>query len=213
MGMTRQQKILAAHAGPPRSRRHSSSTAKLDIVLGNDITTPVAINEFEKAGFNGVFSTKSPSTIVPRPLRSQQGHQERDPVQAVPRVRLQTRHRQLLRRGQDGHEHALLPRQGIVTAGDCIIGADSHTCTYGAVGAFSTGVGSTDMAAGMATGKAWFKVPAAIKFVTDRKLRRPKVSGKDVISTSSDDRRGWRAVISRGVHRPGRRLHYPWTTG
>jgi 3-isopropylmalate/(R)-2-methylmalate dehydratase large subunit len=179
MGMTLTQKILAAHAGLDAVRAGQLIEAKLDIVLGNDITTPVAINEFEKAGFDAVFD-KGKDRHRAGSLRAQQGHQERGPVQAVPHVRGQIRHPQLLRRGQMGIEHALLPEKGIVTAGDCVIGADSHTCTYGALGAFSTGVGSTDMAAGMATGKGWFKVPSAIRFELTGSLPE-KVSGKDLI--------------------------------
>ena len=179
MGMTMTQKILAAHCGQETVKAGQLIEADLDIVLGNDITTPVAINEFEKAGFCSVYDKTRVNIVldhfVPnKDIKSaQQSKQCRE---------FACRHGivNFFDVGKMGVEHALLPEQGIVTAGDCIIGADSHTCTYGAVGAFSTGVGSTDMAAGMATGKAWFKVPAAIRVELTGSLQRP-VSGKDVI--------------------------------
>ncbi len=179
MGMTMTQKILAAHAGLDEVRPGQLINARLDQVLGNDITTPVAINEFEKAGFNSVFDRSRINIVldhfVPnKDIKSaQQSKQCREFANKYDIINF-------FDVGKMGIEHALLPEQGIVTAGDCIIGADSHTCTYGAVGAFSTGVGSTDMAAGMATGMAWFKVPAAIRFHLTGKLG-PRVSGKDVI--------------------------------
>ena len=179
MGMTMTQKILAAHAGLPEVKAGQLINARLDQVLGNDITTPVAINEFEKAGFTGVFDNARINIVldhfVPnKDIKSaQQSKQCREFASKYDIINF-------FDVGKMGIEHALLPEQGIVTAGDCIIGADSHTCTYGAVGAFSTGVGSTDMAAGMATGMAWFKVPAAIRFDLTGKLG-PRVSGKDVI--------------------------------
>ena len=151
MGMTMTQKILAAHAGLAEVKPGQLINAKLDQVLGNDITTPVAINEFEKAGFSGVFDNARINIVldhfVPnKDIKSaQQSKQCRQFAAKYDIVNF-------FDVGKMGIEHALLPEQGIVTAGDCIIGADSHTCTYGAVGAFSTGVGSTDMAAGMATG-------------------------------------------------------------
>ena len=179
MGMTLTQKILAAHAGLPEVKAGQLINAKLDIVLGNDITTPVAINEFEKAGFNQVFDKEHiaivldhfvPNKDIKSATQSKQCREFANKYDILNFYDV----------GQMGIEHALLPEKGIVTAGDCVIGADSHTCTYGAVGAFSTGGGSTDMAAGMATGMLWFKVPAAIKVVLTGTLRRP-VSGKDVI--------------------------------
>ena len=179
MGMTMTQKILAAHAGLAEVKPGQLINAKLDQVLGNDITTPVAINEFEKAGFSGVFDNARINIVldhfVPnKDIKSaQQSKQCRQFAAKYDIVNF-------FDVGKMGIEHALLPEQGIVTAGDCIIGADSHTCTYGAVGAFSTGVGSTDMAAGMATGMAWFKVPAAIRFDLTGELA-PGVTGKDVI--------------------------------
>ena len=179
MGMTMTQKILAAHCGEESVKAGQLINAKLDIVLGNDITTPVAINEFEKAGFDSVFDKTRVNIVldhfVPnKDIKSaQQSKQCREFANKYDILNFYDV-------GTMGIEHALLPEKGIVTAGDCIIGADSHTCTYGAVGAFSTGVGSTDMAAGMATGMAWFKVPAAIKVELRGAVRRP-VSGKDVI--------------------------------
>lgn len=179
MGMTMTQKILAAHCGESTVKAGQLINAKLDIVLGNDITTPVAINEFEKAGFDSVFDKTRvnivldhfvPNKDIKSATQSKQCREFANKYDILNFYDV----------GQMGIEHALLPEKGIVTAGDCIIGADSHTCTYGAVGAFSTGVGSTDMAAGMAKGVAWFKVPAAIKVVLTGSLHRP-VSGKDVI--------------------------------
>ena len=179
MGMTLTQKILAAHAGLAEVKAGQLINAKLDIVLGNDITTPVAINEFERAGFDSVFDKEHiaivldhfvPNKDIKSATQSKQCREFANKYDILNFYDV----------GQMGIEHALLPEKGIVTAGDCVIGADSHTCTYGALGAFSTGVGSTDMAAGMATGMAWFKVPSAIKFVLKGKFS-PRVSGKDLI--------------------------------
>lgn len=179
MGMTMTQKILAAHAGLDHVEAGQLIDAKLDMVLGNDITSPVAINEFEKCGADSVFDNTRIALVLDHFAPNKD-------IKAAEQCR-QTRAfagkydiKNFFDVGRMGIEHALLPEQGIVVPGDCIIGADSHTCTYGAVGAFSTGVGSTDMAAGMATGKAWFKVPAAIKF---NLIGKPAewVSGKDVI--------------------------------
>ena len=179
MGMTMTQKILAAHCGEAAVTAGQLINAQLDIVLGNDITTPVAINEFEKAGFDSVFDRTRvnivldhfvPNKDIKSATQSKQCREFADKYDILNFYDV----------GQMGVEHALLPEKGIVTAGDCIIGADSHTCTYGAVGAFSTGVGSTDMAVGMATGECWFKVPEAIKVVLTGKMK-PWVSGKDVI--------------------------------
>lgn len=179
MGMTMSQKILAAHAGLDYVEAGQLIMADLDMVLGNDITTPVAINEFEKADFKEVFNSEKISLVMDHFTPNKD-------IKAATQTK-QCRHfareydiKHYYDVGNMGIEHALLPEKGIVTSGDLVIGADSHTCTYGALGAFSTGVGSTDMAAGMATGKAWFKVPSAIKFNLSGKLR-PLVSGKDVI--------------------------------
>ena len=181
MGMTLTQKILAAHAGMASVNPGQLIRAKLDIVLGNDITTPVAINEFAKNGFNTVFDKDKIAIVLDHfvPNKDIKAAQQSKQCREFACTHCVSHFYDV---GKMGIEHALLPEQGVVTAGDCIIGADSHTCTYGALGAFSTGVGSTDMAAGMATGEAWFKVPAAIRFHLTGKL--PKnCSGKDVILT------------------------------
>lgn len=179
MGMTMTQKILAAHAGLPSVKPGQLINANLDIVLGNDITTPVAINEFEKAGFDSVYD-KSRINIVLDHFTPNKDIKAAEQSKQCRQFACKFDIDNYYDVGEMGVEHALLPEKGIVTAGDCIIGADSHTCTYGAVGAFSTGVGSTDMAAGMATGKCWFKVPSAIKINLTGKLSKG-VSGKDVI--------------------------------
>ena len=179
MGMTMTQKILAAHAGLPEVKAGQLIEAKLDMVLGNDITSPVAINEFEKCGACSVFDKNRIALVLDHFVPNKD-------IKAAEQCR-HTRNfagkydiKNFFDVGRMGIEHALLPEQGIVGPGDCIIGADSHTCTYGALGAFSTGVGSTDMAAGMISGKAWFKVPSAIR-VTLKGKPTGFVSGKDVI--------------------------------
>ena len=181
MGMTMTQKILAAHAGLPEVKPGELIEAKLDIVLGNDITTPVAINEFKKAGFDQVFDKDRVAIVLDHfvPNKDIKAAQQSKQCREFACSHCVSHFYDV---GKMGIEHALLPEQGVVTAGDCIIGADSHTCTYGALGAFSTGVGSTDMAAGMATGKAWFKVPSAIRFELKGQLP-GNCSGKDVILT------------------------------
>ncbi len=179
MGMTMTQKILAAHAGLDSVAAGQLIQARLDIVLGNDITTPVAINEFNKVGFSQVFD-KDRIAIVLDHFVPNKDIKAAEQSKQCREFACQHCVSHFYDVGKMGIEHALLPEQGIVTAGDCIIGADSHTCTYGALGAFSTGVGSTDMAAGMATGTAWFKVPAAIRFHLTGKLP-ANCSGKDVI--------------------------------
>ena len=181
MGMTMTQKILAAHAGLESVTAGQLISAKLDIVLGNDITTPVAINEFTKNGFTSVFDKDRIAIVLDHfvPNKDIKAAEQSKQCREFSCKHCVSHFYDV---GKMGIEHALLPEQGVVTAGDCIIGADSHTCTYGALGAFSTGVGSTDMAAGMATGTAWFKVPSAIRFELIGKL--PKnCSGKDVILT------------------------------
>ena len=179
MGMTMTQKILADHAGLESVVAGQLISAKLDIVLGNDITTPVAINEFKKAGFERVFDKDKIAVVLDHfvPNKDIKAAEQSKQCREFSCSQCISHFYDV---GKMGIEHALLPEQGVVTAGDCIIGADSHTCTYGAVGAFSTGVGSTDMAAGMATGTAWFKVPSAIKFNLTGKLPE-NCSGKDVI--------------------------------
>ncbi len=181
MGMTMTQKILAAHAGLESVKPGQLIQADLDIVLGNDITTPVAVNEFKKAGFEGVFDKDKIAIVLDHfvPNKDIKAAQQSKQCREFACQHCVSHFYDV---GKMGIEHALLPEQGVVTAGDCIIGADSHTCTYGALGAFSTGVGSTDMAAGMATGKAWFKVPSALRFELTGALN-ANCSGKDVILT------------------------------
>jgi len=179
MGMTMTQKILARHAGLDYVVPGQLIEAKLDMVLGNDITTPVAITEFEKAGFTQVFDKDKIAIVL----------DHYTPCKDIKSAQLCLQSRTFAKKheitnffdvGQMGVEHALLPEKGLCAPGEIIVGADSHTCTYGALGAFSTGIGSTDMAAGMATGLLWFKVPSAIKVTLKGKLQ-PHVSGKDVI--------------------------------
>ena len=179
MAMTMTQKILAAHAGLPQVTPGQLIQADLNIVLGNDITTPVAVNEFQKAGFEGVYDPDKVVIVLDHfvPNKDIKAAQQSKTCREFACTHCVSHFYDV---GKMGIEHALLPEQGVVTAGDCIIGADSHTCTYGAVGAFSTGVGSTDMAAGMSAGETWFKVPSAIKVVVKGKPKK-WVSGKDLI--------------------------------
>lgn len=179
MAMTMTQKILAAHAGLDSVVAGQLIKAKLDMVLGNDITTPVAINEFKKHGFTEVFDKEKVSLVMDHfvPNKDIKAAQQTKQCRCFAG---ECGIKNYYDVGDMGIEHALLPEKGLVGPGDVIIGADSHTCTYGALGAFSTGVGSTDMAAGMATGEAWFKVPSAIKFVLTGELKEC-CSGKDVI--------------------------------
>ncbi|MBR7117778.1 MAG: 3-isopropylmalate dehydratase large subunit [Helicobacteraceae bacterium] len=179
MGMTMSQKILADRAGLDSIKVGDLIIAKLDMVLGNDITTPVAINAFKSANFDKVFDKEKISLVMDHfaPNKDIKAATQSAQCRCFAND-FDIKHYYDV--GNMGVEHALLPEQGIVTIGDLIIGADSHTCTYGALGAFSTGVGSTDMAIGMAKGEAWFKVPSAIRFNIRGKLR-PYVSGKDVI--------------------------------
>lgn len=179
MGMTMTQKILAAHAGLESVVAGQLIEADLDLVLGNDITSPVAIKEMDKMGLKEVFN-KDKIALVPDHFVPNKDIKSAEHCKCVREFALKNKITNYFEVGKMGIEHALLPEQGLTVAGDVIIGADSHTCTYGALGAFSTGVGSTDMAAGMATGKAWFKVPSAIKFNIVGKLNK-WVSGKDVI--------------------------------
>ena len=179
MGMTMTQKILAKHAGLASVEAGQLIEAGLDLVLGNDVTTPVAIHEMEKFNKKEVFD-KSKIALV---MDHFTPNKDIKSAQQALKVRTFAKEQDIVNYfevGEVGIEHALLPEKGLVVAGDVVIGADSHTCTYGALGAFSTGVGSTDMAAGMVTGKAWFKVPSAIKFnIVGEKA--PYISGKDVI--------------------------------
>lgn len=179
MGMTMTQKILAAHAGVDKVESGELIMVDLDLVLGNDITSPVAIKEFNKLGKKDVFD-KDKVTMVMDHFAPNKDIKAADQCKMCREFCGEKSITNFFDVGQMGIEHALLPEKGLVVAGDAVIGADSHTCTYGALGAFSTGVGSTDMACGMATGKAWFKVPEAIKFVLKGSFRK-YVSGKDLI--------------------------------
>ncbi|SBW03038.1 3-isopropylmalate dehydratase large subunit [uncultured Eubacteriales bacterium] len=179
MGMTMTQKILAKHAGLASVESGQLIEARLDLVLGNDITAPVAITEFDKAGLTAVFDRNKIALVLDHST----------PCKDIKSAQLCAQVREFAGRfsitnffdvGEMGVEHALLPEKGLTAPGEAIIGADSHTCTYGALNAFSTGVGSTDMAAGMATGLAWFKVPSAIRVTLKGRLR-PYVSGKDIV--------------------------------
>lgn len=179
MGMTMTQKILAAHAGLSEVKAGQLIEADLDLVLGNDITSPVAINEMKKFDTQTVFD-KDKIALVMDHFIPNKDIKSAENCKCCRDFACRHEISNYFDVGQMGIEHALLPEKGLVVAGDAVIGADSHTCTYGALGAFSTGVGSTDMAAGMVTGKAWFKVPSALKFEL---VGKPNgwVSGKDVI--------------------------------
>ncbi len=179
MGMTMTQKILAYHAGLESVTAGQLIEADLDLVLGNDITSPVAIHEMDKMKVDGVFD-KDKIALVPDHFVPNKDIKSAEHCKCVREFARKNEITNYFEVGQMGIEHALLPEKGLTVPGDVIIGADSHTCTYGALGAFSTGVGSTDMAAGMATGKAWFKVPSAIKFVLTGKPAK-WISGKDII--------------------------------
>lgn len=179
MGMTMTQKILAYHAGLESVKAGDLIKAKLDLVLGNDITTPVAVKEFRNIGVPKVFNKKK-IAIVPDHFTPNKDIKSAEQAKFVREFVKEMGIENYFEIGQMGIEHVLIPEKGLVVAGDVVIGADSHTCTYGALGAFSTGIGSTDMAAGMATGEAWFKVPEGIKFVLYGKPSK-WVSGKDII--------------------------------
>lgn len=179
MGMTMTQKILAAHSGLDVVEAGQLIEANLDMVLGNDVTTPVAIHEMEKFNKQEVFD-KDKIAMVLDHFTPNKDIKSAEHCKCVREYAMDHDITNFFDVGEVGIEHALLPEKGLVVAGDVVIGADSHTCTYGALGAFSTGVGSTDMAAGMATGKAWFKVPSAIKFILTGKPAK-WISGKDII--------------------------------
>ena len=179
MGMTMTQKILAAHAGLDSVSAGQLILADIDLVLGNDVTTPVAVSEYKKLGLDKVFDKNKVAMVMDHFTPNKD-------IKAATQCKMCREFAgdmdivNYFDVGDMGVEHAILPEKGLVVSGDVVIGADSHTCTYGALGAFSTGVGSTDMACGMATGKAWFKVPSAIKFELKGELQ-PNVYGKDVI--------------------------------
>lgn len=179
MGMTMTQKILAKHAGLKEVKAGQLIEADLDLVLGNDITTPVAVNEYKKFGDKEVFN-KSKIAIVPDHFTPNKDIKAAEQCKYIREFANEKGIENFFEIGEMGIEHCLIPEKGLAVAGDVVIGADSHTCTYGALGAFSTGIGSTDMASGMATGKCWFKVPRALKFVLKNKPAK-WVSGKDII--------------------------------
>ncbi|MEG1835982.1 MAG: 3-isopropylmalate dehydratase large subunit [Oscillospiraceae bacterium] len=179
MAMTMTQKILAAHAGLETVSKGQLIEANLDLVMGNDVTSPVAINEMIDKGFKDVFSTDKIALVMDH-FTPNKDIKSAEHCKQVRNFAREYNIKNFFDVGRMGIEHALLPESGLVISGDTIIGADSHTCTYGALGAFSTGVGSTDMAAGMISGKAWFKVPSAIKIVITGNFQK-YVSGKDVI--------------------------------
>jgi 3-isopropylmalate/(R)-2-methylmalate dehydratase large subunit len=179
MSMTQTQKILARHARLDTVRAGQLIMADLDLVLGNDITAPVAIREFAKFGKEKVFD-RHKVALIPDHFTPNKDIKAAEQCACLRAFAADQQIANYFDVGRVGIEHALIPEKGLVTAGDCVIGADSHTCTYGALGAFSTGVGSTDMACGMATGQAWFKVPSAIRFVLTGTFSR-HVSGKDLI--------------------------------
>lgn len=179
MGMTMTQKILANAAGKTEVKVGDLIMANLNLVLGNDITSSVAIDELNKIQANKVFD-KQKIALVPDHFTPNKDIKSAMQCQKLRKFALENEIENYFEVGEVGIEHALLPEKGLVVAGDCVIGADSHTCTYGALGAFSTGVGSTDMAYAVVTGQAWFKVPSAIKFVLTGKPK-PNISGKDII--------------------------------
>lgn len=179
MGMTMTQKILAAHAGVDAVTAGQLIEVNLDLVMGNDVTSPVAIHEMESKGFSSVFDNSKIALVMDH-FTPNKDIKSAENCKQVRTFAKEYGIKNFFDVGKMGIEHALLPEQGIVISGDTVIGADSHTCTYGALGAFSTGVGSTDMAAGMISGKAWFKVPSALKIVITGNFQK-YVSGKDVI--------------------------------
>ena len=179
MGMTMTQKILAAHAGLESVKAGQLIEANLDLVLGNDVTTPVAVKAFQNIGVDKVFD-KNKVAIIPDHFTPNKDIKSAEHCKIIREFAYEKEVKNYFEVGQMGIEHCLVPEAGLAVPGDVIIGADSHTCTYGALGAFSTGVGSTDMAVGMARGVAWFKVPSALKFVLKNKPAK-WVSGKDII--------------------------------
>ncbi len=179
MEMTISEKILAAHAGLDELYPGELINARVDVALGNDITAPLAIGQFKRAGAKAVFD-KERVILVPDHFAPNKDIQSAEQCKILREFAREQKLSQYFEVGQAGIEHALLPEQGLVLPGDLVVGADSHTCTYGALGAFSTGVGSTDLAAAMVTGELWFKVPETIKFIYRGKLK-PWVSGKDLI--------------------------------
>ena len=180
MGMTITEKILAAHAGKDRVEPGELNNAQLDLVLANDITAPVAIKEFAGLDLDAVFDPDK-VVLVPDHFAPNKDIKSAEQCKMLRDFAKKYNLTNYFEVGQMGIEHCLLPEKGLVLPGDLVIGADSHTCTYGALGAFATGVGSTDAAAGMASGEAWFKVPESIKFVYNGADFQPYVGGKDLI--------------------------------
>ena len=180
MGMTITQKILAAHAGLPEVKAGQLITAKTDIVLSNDITGPVAVREMKKVGINAVFDREK-IAMIPDHFSPTKDIKSAEQCKVIRDFAKEHNIKHYYEVGKMGVEHCLLPEQGIVGPGDLIIGADSHTCTYGALGAFATGMGSTDIAAAMISGETWLRVPESIKVVVTGKPVNPWISGKDVI--------------------------------
>ncbi len=179
MSMTMVEKIIAAHSGKEKVKPGDLVAVDLDLVLGNDVTTPMAVNEFKKIGFNDVYD-KNRIAIVPDHFAPNKDIKSAEQCKIIREFSYEKEIKNYFEIGEMGIEHCLLPEKGLVLPGDIIIGADSHTCTYGAFGALATGIGSTDMAVGMATGKAWMKVPETIKFTYTGKLNK-WVGGKDLI--------------------------------
>ncbi|MGK7346593.1 MAG: 3-isopropylmalate dehydratase large subunit [Candidatus Nitrospinota bacterium M3_3B_026] len=180
MGMTITEKILAAHAGAESVKPGELVTCSVDIALGNDITAPIAISAFKKAGAKAVYD-KGKVVLVPDHFAPNKDIASAQQAKLMREFATEQNIENYFEVGRMGIEHALLPEEGIVVPGDVIIGADSHTCTYGALGAFSTGIGSTDLAATMITGKTWFRVPETMKFVFKGKKKNRWISGKDLI--------------------------------
>jgi 3-isopropylmalate/(R)-2-methylmalate dehydratase large subunit len=180
MAMTITEKILANHAGLDEVVPGQLITAKLDLVLANDVTAPVAIQEFEKFGTDKVFDSQKVALVLDH-FAPNKDIASAEQCKFIKEFARKQKVKHFYQVGKMGIEHCLLPELGITLPGDCIIGADSHTCTYGALGAFATGVGSTDLAAGLATGEAWFRVPESIKFIFQGNKFQPWVGGKDLI--------------------------------
>ena len=211
MGMTVTQKILAAHAGLESVTAGQLIEAKLDVVMGNDITIALAVPEFRKAGADKVFDKDKVVVVLDHfaPNKDIKAAMQCKVCREFARENELTHFFDV---GRMGIEHALLPEQGIVAPGEVIIGGDSHTCTYGALGAFSTGVGSTDLAMGMATGENWFKVPAAIRFKPYGQARQVGLRQGRHAARHRPHRRGRRALPLHGIFRQRAWPTSPWTT-
>ena len=207
MAMTMTQKILAAHAGLPEVQAGQLIEARLDLVLGNDVTTPPAIEVFSKTGAGSVFD-RSKVVLVPDHFTPNKDIKSAENCAMIRRFARQQDLPYYYEQGEAGMgvEHVILPENGLVAPGDAIIGADSHTCTYGALGAFATGVGSTDLACAMATGQTWFRVPEAIRFVLNGQLQPACHRQGPDPAPDRHDRRRRRALRIHGIHRARRGL-------